>query len=207
MNQGQLKQYIFDLQSRRKQCRKCPLWGKTTVVAELLYKKGNCDVLFLGINPGRVEAQKGRPFCGPSGKILRETIHEVGLDECNIAFSNAILCSTNNEKEIPDVSWCIQKCDFLVKRIIKHIKPKVFVPVGKSCAEYIFDIRGSIGANAGKQFPCPDFDLKGFLTEGRLVIPISHPASLLYSPSEQGKQAFKQSLAAIRKALSKMDVG
>lgn len=195
MTQKQLVSKILALQARRKRCRECLLWGKTTVVAELLYKKGDCDVLFMGINPGREEAKRGIPFCGPSGKILRSTMADLDFTGINVAFSNAILCSTSNERDIPGIPECIDHCNFLVMKVIQYLKPKVLVAVGRSCAQYVFNLNAPITVISGTH---QVWEFKGVQYP---VIPIMHPASLLYSPSDSGKRSFQRALREIKNTI------
>ena len=185
------KQKIIAKVQERNKCQNCSLFGKTVVVYDRLYKKGLCDILFIGINPGKDEAIQGKPFIGRSGQILRKTLEEVGLlKKYNVAFTNAILCSTPNEKEIPDVKTCIENCSFLVHKIFKKLNPRLFVPVGANCAIYVFGMKGSITNHSG--YVLPDKDN---------VIPIIHPASLLYSHNEQTKAKFVNSLKRIKQYL------
>ena len=69
-----LDEKIRSLVSTRKNCKTCPLYGKQVVVYDTLYTKGECDALFIGINPGKEEAKQNKPFVGRSGQILRKHI-------------------------------------------------------------------------------------------------------------------------------------
>jgi DNA polymerase len=41
----------------------------------------NAKIVFIGEAPGKTEAKTGKPFVGRSGKLLRELIRSVGLDD------------------------------------------------------------------------------------------------------------------------------
>ncbi len=41
----------------------------------------DADVVFIGEAPGKTEAETGRPFIGRSGKLLRQLIQSIGLDD------------------------------------------------------------------------------------------------------------------------------
>jgi len=60
-------------------CRSC----KQGCSGEAVPGEGDADarVMFIGEAPGREEAKTGRPFVGRSGKLLRQTIREIGLAE------------------------------------------------------------------------------------------------------------------------------
>ena len=48
------------------------------------YGANNAKILIVGIAPGADETRIGIPFIGPSGGLLREDLHEAGIniDEC-----------------------------------------------------------------------------------------------------------------------------
>ncbi|HRC77463.1 MAG TPA: uracil-DNA glycosylase family protein, partial [Kouleothrix sp.] len=61
-------------------CEEC----KKDKIGGAVFGEGNPDaiVAFIGEAPGKQEAKVGRPFIGPSGKLLRKTIRDVlGLDD------------------------------------------------------------------------------------------------------------------------------
>ena len=178
----------------RAECKSCPLYGHQTVILEKLYdNKRNCDALFYGINPGKEDAKYNRPFIGPSGKLLRSKIEDSGLFNFNIAFTNAILCSTPNEKDIPDVEICISHCKGLTREITKIMKPKIFVPVGQNCSTVLFGIKGKISGISGN-----------LVKRGRhSIIPVIHPASAIYNRNGPAAEILLRSLENIRLELEK----
>ena len=187
-----IEKRIRSMMTERKECLNCPLYGHQTVILEQLYdNKKNCDVLFYGINPGKQEAKYNRPFIGPSGKLLRSKIIDAGLCNFNVAFTNAILCSTPNEKDIPNVEICISHCKGLTREITKMIKPKIFVPVGQNSTTVLFGIEGKISYLSGK-----------IIKKGKhSIIPIIHPASAIYNRNGPAAEILQQSLENIKKEL------
>lgn len=187
---------FFTYIKTRDTCKSCPLRGKPVVVVDALYDKGKqCDILFVGINPGKEEAKKNKPFIGPSGQILRDTIRKVNIERGvnpRIAFTNSILCSTNNEKEIPNVEVCLQNCYYLVSKLVKYLNPRVIVPVGKSCAENFRISVTSIFEVTGKAFN----DELPRIGEVKIV-PIFHPAMLLYQGNERNREKFIWSIRKV----------
>ncbi|NTW60712.1 MAG: uracil-DNA glycosylase, partial [Nitrospirae bacterium] len=47
-------------------------------------------VVFVGEAPGREEAKTGRPFVGRSGKLLRQTIRELGIAEEEVFITSPV---------------------------------------------------------------------------------------------------------------------
>ncbi len=189
-----IEKHIREMMADREECLNCPLYGHQTVILEQLYdNKKNCDVLFYGINPGKQEAKYNRPFIGPSGKLLRRKIEDIGLFNFNIAFTNAILCSTPNEKDIPDVEICISHCKGLTREITKLIKPKIYVPVGQNCSTVLFGLEGKISNISGK-----------LVKKGKhKIIPVIHPASAIYNRNGPAAEILSASLANIKSEIEK----
>jgi len=50
----------------------------------------NARIVFIGEAPGKEEAKTGRPFVGRSGKLLRQTIRDMGLDEANVFITSPV---------------------------------------------------------------------------------------------------------------------
>lgn len=133
-------------------------------------------ILFIGLNPGREEAQQGLPFVGRAGRFLRECMAATGYGKtAGWAMLNSILCSTSNESAIPDVETCQRHCHANVGAWVKMIKPKVIVPCGNG-ASGLFGLRSGITTNARLRFLS-----RG--PSGRAtpvaVLPLVHPSSLI----------------------------
>lgn len=50
----------------------------------------DAKVVMVGEQPGDEEDQKGRPFVGPSGRLLSKAMSEAGLDRQQIYVTNAV---------------------------------------------------------------------------------------------------------------------
>ncbi|MCR5813565.1 MAG: uracil-DNA glycosylase family protein [Desulfovibrio sp.] len=148
--------------------RRCPLRGKVRVVADMEPEEAEqIDVLFLGVNPGAKEADLGRPFVGPAGKLLRRTAREI-LAGHVLAFSNVILCSTSKESDISDANQAIECCAENVASIWQVLQPKIYVPCGAKALSK-FTITDKIMAVSGRVYHL----------DGLTVVPMLHPAAVL----------------------------
>jgi uracil-DNA glycosylase family 4 len=69
-------------------CRLCRKGGTGKAVPG----EGDSDarIVFIGEAPGREEAKTGRPFVGRSGKLLRQTIRDMGLDEADVFITSPV---------------------------------------------------------------------------------------------------------------------
>lgn len=91
----------------------------------------NADIVFIGEAPGKLEAKTGRPFIGRSGKYLRQTIREIGLDEKDVYITSPVKylpkrgTPTNEE---------IEHGKKHLERQLEIIDPKVIVLMGSVAA-------------------------------------------------------------------------
>ena len=120
----------------------CPLTGPS-VYPET---PEGADILMVGMNPGAEEERLLRPFVGPSGRILRRWLREVGLLE-RAAFCNIELHRTPKNRE-PTFNE-VRACRPVLLRTILYVDPKVIVCVGGSAA-WEFGYKGSVGKMVGK---------------------------------------------------------
>ncbi|GFJ77874.1 hypothetical protein Phou_020540 [Phytohabitans houttuyneae] len=70
-------------------CKGCELYQDAT---QVVFGRGDAHarVVFVGEQPGDVEDQKGLPFVGPAGHLLRRAVDEAGIDPAHIYITNAV---------------------------------------------------------------------------------------------------------------------
>src|SRR2546421_12773646 len=70
-------------------CKGCHLWENAT---QTVFSRGSADarVVLVGEQPGDVEDQRGEPFVGPAGVLLRRAVGDAGLDPDDIYITNAV---------------------------------------------------------------------------------------------------------------------
>lgn len=97
--------------------------------------------LFIGEAPGGEEDEKGYPFAGESGLLLRDAIEELGIPAKDCRFSNAVRCRPpkNNLKAWPNA---IKQCRPHILREIRAVRPKVVVLLGNSAIQSLLNKRG-----------------------------------------------------------------
>ncbi|MFQ6065008.1 MAG: type-4 uracil-DNA glycosylase [Candidatus Bathyarchaeia archaeon] len=172
------KQEIMDeVASEVKACRKCGLWKKRR---NAVPGEGNldADVMFIGEAPGYWEDVKGKPFVGAAGEILDEMLLKVGLSRHQVYITNVLKCRPPENRD-PSASE-IKTCTPYLDRQIRTIKPKIIVTLGRHSTSYILSPSGTkvtgITKLHGKKY---NVELSGFPV---LVIPMYHPAAVLYNP-------------------------
>lgn len=76
-------------------CRKCPIYTKQRVPPQ-----GDVEtatLVVVGEAPGMTEVKEGIPFCGRSGRYLREILEKVGFDLSKMYVLNAVQCHPEDE--------------------------------------------------------------------------------------------------------------
>ena len=156
------------LQEEYKSCQRCSELCKSRT--QVVFGSGNphAEILFIGEAPGATEDKQGIPFCGMSGKILQQLLQTIGLTRDDIFITNTILCRPpQNRNPTKDE---VKNCSDRLEETIKIIKPKVVVTIGNFATERILGKTGVTSIHG-----------KIFIHQEMKVVPIIHPANLLYS--------------------------
>lgn len=107
-------------------CTRCPalVRGRSRIVnGEGLE---DADILFVGEGPGQVEDERGRPFVGKSGRVLKVIEWAAGIDPSRIYHTNATRCWGGRNPTGKEVDACH---DYLMEEI-RQVNPKVIVTLG-----------------------------------------------------------------------------
>src|SRR5262245_21660976 len=82
-------QDLAELREAAKQCRGCHLYENAT---QTVFGRGrvNAALVLVGEQPGDVEDQRGLPFVGPAGVLLRRAVGDADLDPDEIYLTNAV---------------------------------------------------------------------------------------------------------------------
>lgn len=130
----------------------------------------NADLMFIGEGPGFHENEQGRPFVGAAGRFLEELLASIGMTREEVFICNVVKCRPPGNRD-PQVNE-IEACAKFLERQIRAINPKVIVTLGRfSMGRYFLNAR--ISAIHGQ----------ARVIDGRLVVPMYHPAAALHQPS------------------------
>ena len=165
---------LEDLKQRIRGCKKCRLW-ETRINA--LPGEGNYDarVMLVAQAPGENEDREGRMFIGPSGKKLDELLQEADVSRQEIYVTNLVKCMLPKYRKPKQNE--IQTCAQHLNEEIRLINPSVIATLGYYATNYIFN---------KFQIQQPNFSKKYgnlFLADDRKILPLRHPAALLYNDS------------------------
>lgn len=76
--------------------RLCPACGEPGVPPS---GSVSSDILIIGEFPGEAEMERGRPFCGPTGKVLKAELRRVGIEPNMCRYTNLWLHPPLDGKE------------------------------------------------------------------------------------------------------------
>lgn len=102
---------------------------------EVVIGEGNMysPVMIIGEAPGKDEDLQGRPFVGPSGKLLRDTLYQIGFSESDVWIDNVSNCRPPDNRFQPKEAMLCKKM-WLNKRI-GIIKPKAIMLMGNNASQ------------------------------------------------------------------------
>ena len=130
----------------------------------------DAELVFIGEGPGFHENEQGRPFVGAAGRFLEELLASIDLKREDVFICNVIKCRPPGNRD-PQVDET-QACSKYLERQISAIDPKIIVTLGRfSMARYFPKSR--ISAIHGQTS----------VVNGRLIMPMYHPAAALHQPS------------------------
>jgi uracil-DNA glycosylase family 4 len=160
---------LSDLALEISACTKCIL-SKSRTKSVPGEGPEDAAIMFIGEGPGFHEDKQGRPFVGAAGQFLEELLAGIGMKRGDVFIGNVVKCRPpGNRDPMPDE---IQACCSYLDRQIALINPKVVVTLGRySMARWFPNVKISAIHGQPRKF------------EGRLVVPMFHPAAALHQPS------------------------
>lgn len=165
---------MHSLRNEISNCIKCNL-SKTR--NNVIFGEGNpnAEIMIIGEAPGRDEDIIGRPFVGKSGQLLDKILEACAFTrEEHIFISNIVKCRPPDNR-VPTQ----QEADVCMPWLLKQIElvdPKIIILLGSTSLKYMIGQDYKITKERGKWI---DWN-------GRLAMPVFHPAALLRNPSLKG---------------------
>jgi uracil-DNA glycosylase len=103
-------------------------------------------VVFVGEAPGREEAKTGRPFVGRSGKLLRQMIREIGLDERDVFITSPVHYLPL--RGTPSKDMVLHGREYLFRQIAV-IQPEFVVLLGATATLALLDRKAAVAKEHG----------------------------------------------------------
>jgi DNA polymerase len=161
----------------------------------------NARIVLVGEQPGDIEDQKGEPFVGPAGQMLRSIIKETGFDASTIYLTNAVKHfkfeprGTRRIHQTPSARD-VSVCKPWLEAELKAIKPDVLVCLGATAAKSIFGHGFRITQSRGEWIEsewCPN------------TLASWHPSAILRVPDRDAADAMRSDLLKdLQKAFKKV---
>lgn len=166
---------VTEIAQHCNQCHRCGL-GDTRTHAVVGKGDLKAPIMIVGEAPGQNEDETGLPFVGKAGQLLDKILASVNLDaKEDVYVCNIIKCRPPNNR-VPTTDE-IAACKPYILEQIRLVDPKIILLTGATA------VKGLTGNKSGIT------KIRGTWIEweGRLCMPILHPAYLLRNPSrEQG---------------------
>ncbi len=173
-------------------CRRCVLAGTRN---NLVFGVGDphARLMFIGEAPGKNEDLKGEPFVGAAGKLLDELFAGIGLTRESVYIANILKSRPpGNRDPLPEE---IDACTPFLREQVRLVDSDVIATLGNFATRFMLGRAEGITALHGKLFR----------VEGRLVLPIFHPAVALYDPKK--RTVLEDDFKRLRTVLDRVESG
>lgn len=178
---------LKEIETQTAECTRCKLhFSRKNAVPG----RGNPDtsIMFIGEGPGFYENEQGLPFVGAAGKFLDELLSDAGLRREDVFITNVVKCRPPGNRD-PLIEE-LEACKPFLDRQISAIDPDVIVTLGRISMGYFIQ-NGKISSIHGKTF----------WSNGRMIVPMFHPAAALHQPSL--RQTVKEDFAQLSELIEK----
>lgn len=164
---------LEELANHCSHCHRCDL-GETRTHAVVSRGNPNADIMIVGEGPGQNEDETGLPFVGKAGQLLEKILASVKLDsEKDVYICNIVKCRPPGNRT--PTTQEMDACRPYLMEQIRMVDPKFILLSGASA------VKGLIGDKRGIT------KIRGTWMEweGRMCMPIFHPAYLLRNQSRE----------------------
>lgn len=147
------------LREAAKGCRGCGLHRDAT---QTVFGRGDASarVVMVGEQPGDMEDQRGLPFVGPAGHLLRRGVDDAGLDPAHLYITNAVkhfkfsLRGKRRLHQTPDRTE-IRACRPWLVAEFAQLRPEAVVVLGATAAKALLGPDFRITRSRGQVLPWP----------------------------------------------------
>src|SRR3954466_4028732 len=147
---------LAKVEAAAKTCTACHLYKRGT---QTVFGEGpkRAKLLFLGEQPGDQEDLSGKPFVGPSGKLLDRALEEAGIDRDDVYVTNAVkhFKWERDEKgkrrihKTPNATE-VRACFPWLEQEIEQVQPRVIVALGATAAKALLGREFSVMKHRGR---------------------------------------------------------
>jgi DNA polymerase len=150
---------IDELKAAAAGCEGCELYADAT---QTVFGRGapHAKIVFVGEQPGDVEDQKGLPFVGPAGRLLREAVDDAAIDPTDVYITNAVkhfrfeLRGKRRIHQNPGPAHITACRPWLVAEF-SLLKPELVVILGATAGKALLGPSFRVTQQRGKLMPWP----------------------------------------------------
>jgi uracil-DNA glycosylase family protein len=150
---------LDELKAAAAGCRGCELYRDAS---QTVFGRGAEDarVVLVGEQPGDMEDQKGLPFVGPAGRLLRKAVDDAGLDPAGLYLTNAVkhfrheLRGKRRIHQTPDRVHITACRPWLVAEFAR-LRPQIVVVLGATAAKALLGPSFRVTRQRGELMPWP----------------------------------------------------
>lgn len=155
-------------------CQRCPLSKRTRPVPG--YGNRRSRLLLLGMEPGDMEERDGKPFVGPSGRLLADLFRFWGLPLDSLYRTNTVRCrprdyDTGEKRNCNEIE--LAACADWTEQEIGLVDPDVIILFGRTAIPVAFPgERPSVVAGRVRAME--------YAGRSRVFVASYHPAAILH---------------------------
>jgi uracil-DNA glycosylase family protein len=162
-------------------CRGCELYQDAT---QTVFGRGpaGAAMMLVGEQPGDVEDQRGEPFVGPAGKLLRRALAEAGIEPDGAYLTNAVkhfaftMRGARRLHQTPKRGHVVACRPWLAAEL-RSVQPKVLVALGATASQALFGPSFRLSQHRGEVLRLPTEDQPSAIDPQ--VIATIHPSAVL----------------------------
>ena len=182
---------LASLRKAARGCTACPLHltGTQTVFGEGLKR---AELMLVGEQPGDREDLEGRPFVGPAGRLLDESLAEAGLERSAAYLTNVVKhfkWEARGKRRIhqkPNASE-IAACVPWLEAELAVIRPTALVCLGATAAQALLGRGFRVSRERGRLLDSP---------LAPLTLATVHPSSVLRARGDEARRLERAALVA-----------
>jgi len=200
------------LRAAARSCRGCDLHRNAT---QTVFGRGdeNATLVLVGEQPGDVEDQRGLPFVGPAGVLLRRAVGDADIDVSKLYITNAVkhfkfTQTARGKRRIhqkPDRTEIIACRPWLAAEF-GRLRPRGVVALGATAAQALLGPSIRVTQSRGKLMPWPASAQLGVelpQADGKAFVMVTlHPSAVLRADDrEEAYAGLVADLSVAAKAL------
>jgi DNA polymerase len=178
---------LSQLREAARHCEGCDLHNGAT---QTVFSRGGpkARLVVVGEQPGDVEDQRGEPFVGPAGVLLREAVDEVGIDPADLYITNAVKhfkFELRGRRRIHQTPGRIEiiACRPWLLAEFAQLAPRLVVALGATAGQALLGPSFRVTRSRGQLMPWPEsaYRPEDFAQPGGVaqVMATLHPSAIL----------------------------